>query len=96
MGELRLTASRLDITDADMYNLNSDKDYARLRRHIVADETPSTDVRRYVGLPPYKTVSDTLEITGLRSGFYLVELSTDNVNVPVERSLLRVAISIRS
>ena len=90
VGELRLTASRLDITDADMYNLNSDKDYARLRRHIVADETPSTDVRRYVGLPPYKTVSDTLEITGLRSGFYLVELSTDNVNVPVERSLLRV------
>lgn len=90
VGELRLTASRLDITDADTHNLNSEKDYARLRRHIVADETPSTDVRRYVGLPPYKTVSDTLEITGLRSGFYLVELSTDNVNVPVERSLLRV------
>lgn len=90
VGELRLTASRLDITDADMYNLNSDKDYARLRRHIVAGETPSTDVRRYVGLPAYKTVSDTLEITGLRSGFYLVELSTDNVNVPVERCLLRV------
>ena len=90
VGELRLTASRLDITDADTHNLNSDKDYARLRRHIVADETPSTDVRRYVGLPAYKTVSDTLEITGLRSGFYLVELSTDNVNVPVERSLLRV------
>lgn len=90
VGELRLTASRLDITDAGTYNLNSDKDYARLRRHIVAGETPSTDVRRYVGLPAYKTVSDTLEITGLRSGFYLVELSTDNVNVPVERSLLRV------
>lgn len=90
VGELRLTASRLDITDADTHNLNSEKDYARLRRHIIADETPSTDVRRYVGLPPYKTVSDTLEITGLRSGFYLVELSTDNVNVPVERSLLRV------
>lgn len=90
VGELRLTASRLDITDADMYNLNSEKDYARLRRHIVAGETPSTDVRRYVGLPAYKTVSDTLEITGLRSGFYLVELSTDNVNVPVERCLLRV------
>lgn len=90
VGELRLTTSRLDITDADTHNLNSEKDYARLRRHIVADETPSTDVRRYVGLPAYKTVSDTLEITGLRSGFYLVELSTDNVNVPVERSLLRV------
>lgn len=90
VGELRLTASRLDITDADTHNLNNEKDYARLRRHIVAGETPSTDVRRYVGLPAYKTVSDTLEITGLRSGFYLVELSTDNVNVPVERSLLRV------
>lgn len=90
VGEVRLTASRLNITSAEQYDVNRDKDYARLRRHIVTTEAPATDVRRYVGLPAYKTVSDTLEIPGLRSGFYLVELSTDNVSVPVERRILRV------
>ncbi len=90
VGELRLTVSRLDITSAEQYDVNKAKDYARLRRHIVTSEAPVTDVRRYVGLPAYKTVSDTLEIPGLRSGFYLVELSTDNVSVPVERRILRV------
>ena len=90
VGEVRLSVSRLNITSADQYDVNRDKDYARLRRHIVTTEAPATDVRRYVGLPAYKTVSDTLEIPGLRSGFYLVELSTDNVNVPVEHRILRV------
>ena len=90
IGELRLTASRLDITDKDKFDLSDAKDYARLRRRIVATEEPITDTRRYVGLPPYKTVSDTLELPGLRSGFYLVELSTDNLSVPTERHILRV------
>lgn len=90
IGELRVTASRLDINNADDYNLSNDKEYARLRRHIIADEKPVTDVRRYVGLPAYQTVSDTLELNGLRSGLYLVELSTDNVSIPVKRHLLHV------
>ena len=90
IGELRLTASRLDITDNEKFDLSNDKDYARLRRRIVTTEAPITDTRRYVGLPAYKTVSDTLELPGLRSGFYLVELSTDNLSVPTERHILRV------
>ena len=90
IGELRITVSRLDIDGTTTLDPSSDKDYARLRRHIVQNEQPITDVRRYVGLPAYKTVSDTLEIKGLRSGMYLVEMSTDNVSVPVDRQLLRV------
>ena len=90
IGELRITVSRLDIDGTTTLDPSSDKDYARLRRHIVQNEQPITDVRRYVGLPAYKTVSDTLEIKGLRTGMYLVEMSTDNVSVPVDRQLLRV------
>ena len=90
IGELRITVSRLDIDGTTTLDPSSDKDYARLRRHIVQNEQPITDVRRYVGMPAYKTVSDTLEIKGLRSGMYLVEMSTDNVSVPVDRQLLRV------
>lgn len=90
IGEIRLTATRLDIDGTTTLNPQIDKDYARLRRYIVAGEQPITDMRRYVGMPAYKTVSDTLEMKGLRSGVYLVEISTDNVAVPVERRLLRV------
>ena len=49
VGEVCLTASRLNITSAEQYDVNRDKDYARLRRHIVTTEAPATDVRRYVG-----------------------------------------------
>lgn len=90
VGELKLTVSRLDIDGTTKLNPNVDADYARLRRHIVTDEQPYTDVRRYVGQPAYRTLRDTLEISGLRSGMYLVEMSTDNVSIPVQRSLLRV------
>ena len=90
INELRLTVSRLNIDGTTKLDPSADKDYARLRRHIVPNEAPITDVRHYVGLPAYKTISDTLEIKGLRSGMYLVEVSTDNVSVPVERQLLRV------
>lgn len=90
VGELRLTVSRLNVDGSTTLDPSNDKDYARLRRCIVQGEQPITDVRHYVGMPAYKTVSDTLEINGLRSGVYLVEMSTDNVNVPVDRHLLRV------
>ncbi len=90
IGEIRLTATRLDVDGTTTLNPQNDKDYARLRRYIVEGEQPITDMRRYVGMPAYKTVSDTLEMKGLRSGVYLVEISTDNVAVPVERRLLRV------
>ncbi len=90
IGELRLTVSRLDIDGTTELDPSVDKDYARLRRHIVQGEQPITDVRHYVGMPDHKTISDTLEIKGLRSGMYLVEIATDNVNMPVERHLLRV------
>ena len=90
IGELRLSVSRLNVAGTTTLDPTVDKDYARLRRMVDAGEPVYTDVRRYVGLPSYSTVNDTLEIKGLRSGMYLVELSTDNVSIPAERRLLRV------
>lgn len=90
IGQIRITASRLNIDGTTDLDPSNDKDYARLRRHIVSTDPVLTDVRNYVGMPAYKTISDTLEIKGLRTGMYLVEVSTDNVSMPVERRLLRV------
>ena len=91
IGQIRITASRLNIDGTTNLDPSNDKDYARLRRHIVSTDPVLTDVRNYVGMPAYKTISDTLEIKGLRTGMYLVEVSTDNVSMPVERRLLRVS-----
>lgn len=91
IGQIRITASRLNIDGTTDLDPSNDKDYARLRRHIVSTDPVLTDVRNYVGMPAYKTISDTLEIKGLRTGMYLVEVSTDNVSMPVERRLLRVS-----
>lgn len=90
IGQIRITASRLNIDGTTDLDPSNDKDYARLRRHIVSTDPVLTDVRNYVGMPAYKTISDTLEIKGLRTGMYLIEVSTDNVSMPVERRLLRV------
>lgn len=91
IGQIRVSASRLNIDGTTDLDPSNDKHYARLRRHIISTEPVLTDVRNYVGLPAYKTISDTLEIKGLRTGMYLVEVSTDNVSMPVERRLLRVS-----
>ena len=91
IGQIRVSASRLNIDGTTNLDPSNDKDYARLRRHIVSTDPVLTDVRNYVGMPAYKTISDTLEIKGLRTGMYLVEVSTDNVSMPVERRLLRVS-----
>lgn len=91
IGQIRITASRLNIDGTTDLDPSNDKDYARLRRHIVSTDPVLTDVRNYVGMPAYKTISDTLEIKGLRTGMYLIEVSTDNVSMPVERRLLRVS-----
>lgn len=91
IGQIRVSASLLNIDGTTNLDPSNDKDYARLRRHIVSTDPVLTDVHNYVGMPAYKTVSDTLEIKGLRTGMYLVEVSTDNVSMPVERRLLRVS-----
>lgn len=91
IGQIRVSASLLNIDGTTDLDPSNDKHYARLRRHIISTEPVLTDVRNYVGLPAYKTISDTLEIKGLRTGMYLVEVSTDNVSMPVERRLLRVS-----
>lgn len=90
IGELKITATRLDIDGTTELNPNNKKDYATLLSHVIAGEQPITDVRRYVGVPAYNTINDTLQLRGLRSGMYLVELTTDNTSVPVERTLLHV------
>lgn len=90
ISELTMTIRRLNVSGDTELHPASDVGYSKLKKLLVA-EPPYVQTRRFVGLPAYKVVRDTLEIKGLPVGVYLVEFSTDNVSVPVERTLLRVS-----
>lgn len=90
IGELTMTVRRVNVNgDTDLNPADAD-DYAKLKKLLAPDEL-FTQTRRYIGLPPYKIVNDSMQIDGLKNGVYLVEFTTDNISVPVERALLRVS-----
>lgn len=90
ISELTMTVRRVNISGDTYKDPLNPGDYDELRKLIVPGDV-FTQTRRYIGLPPYKIVSDSMQIDGLEKGVYLVEFTTDNVNVPVERALLRVS-----
>ncbi len=90
VGELRMTVRRVNVSGDTSLSPSDSRGYAKLKKLLTSD-TPYTQAHRYVGLPEYKVVRDTFEIPGLPVGVYLVEFTTDNTSVSVERELLRVS-----
>ena len=90
VGELRMTVRRVNVSGDTSLSPSDPRDYAKLKKLLTTD-APYTQAHRYVGLPAYKVVRDTFDISGLPVGVYLVEFSTDNTSVSVERELLHVS-----
>lgn len=90
IGELRLTVRKVNIGGDTNLNPNDTRDYEKLKK-LLSPDVVASQTRRYLGLPDYKVSRDTMQIEGLPVGVYLVELSTSNANVNVERQLLRVS-----
>lgn len=89
LNELKMTVRRVNVSGDTQLSPSNSKDYEKLRK-LLSTEIAAQQTRRYVGLPDYKVSRDTMEIAGLPVGVYLVEFSTSNTSVPVERRLLRV------
>ena len=67
-----------------------DKEYAKIK--ALTEKTPCySETKRYVGVPEYKVVRDTFNVSGLEPGVYLVEYSTEVKGVATERALLYVS-----
>lgn len=67
-----------------------DKEYAKIKS--LTEKTPCySETKRYVGVPEYKVVRDTFNVSGLEPGVYLVEYSTEVKGVATERALLYVS-----
>lgn len=91
IGEVRLSVRRLNIDATSPLVATDNIDYERLSKMVAGSAPDATDIRRYVGVPAYRTLRDTMQIAALPAGMYLVEVAADNATVPVERSLLRVS-----
>ncbi len=91
IGELRMTVSRINADGTTQLDPSNQKDYDKLRRSIDPTFTPQTDTRRYFGKADYEVSRDTLVIQPLPAGMYLVEFTTNNVNIAPERALLNVS-----
>ena len=88
--ELTMTVTRVNLNGNTHLNPQNANEYAQIKK-LMAKEAAFSVTKRYVGLPNYQVVRDTITMDGLPIGVYLVEFTTNNVAVNAERTLLRVS-----
>lgn len=86
---LKINVYKVEITGDESFYPNDENDYALLRSKL-SSKPVFTDERVYYGLPEYKEVRDTLQISPLPVGVYMVEFITDNKDIAVERTMLNI------
>ena len=87
---LTLHISRLNITADNDYDVNDKVTYKMLKGKT-SELHQLSQTKRFYGLPNYAVAKDSFEIAGLREGAYLLEVASDNVDVPVSRQLFYVS-----
>lgn len=87
--ELTLTISRLNITADNDYNPNEKEDYAKLRKLTSYRQVSKT--LRFLGQPEHKVLKDSFQVGSLPIGAYLVEIKSDDKNVPISRDIFYVS-----
>ncbi len=90
LDRLVMNVYKVNIAGGDEFNPNDAGDYNVLRSKLSSKPVWS-DSRVYYGLPEYLEVRDTMKIAPLPAGVYMVEFTTDNDDVAVERAMLHVS-----
>ena len=86
---LHVKVTKVNMTGADTFS-PTDPDDLKMIQNLMAENPIFEDEHVYYGMPDYKEIRDTLIIKPLELGTYIVEFSTDNNKVPVERVMLHV------
>lgn len=90
INELYVKVYRLRLNGDTQLDPTKDKDYEKLKNLMFSGEVQAV-TRRYVGQPVWKECQDSITLTGMPVGVYLIEASTDNADVKPQRQLLRVS-----
>lgn len=88
--QVKITLSPVSITADNDYDIN-DKDTYKLlaAKRIVSQQRVFT--KSFVGNPDYEEVTDSFKLADLPLGAYMMEVSSDNTDVPVQRALFYVS-----
>lgn len=89
--QLDMSVWRLNLKGDTSFDPNDPNDYTKIKSHLVSKTPEYTASKRYVGLPDYQVMRDTMTIKGLPIGVYLVEMTTTNKSIKPQRALLRVS-----
>lgn len=90
IGTLHINVYKVNVSGNTHLDPQRSKDFAKLKPLIAAKPSFTTQ-RSYAGLPTWKTSTDSVEISGLPTGVYMVETTTDNAKIKAQRALLRVS-----
>lgn len=90
IGELKMTMRRLRDDAPVPVSTWKSVDYDRLSGYIDGSVAPYVISKSYVAATPSRTLKDSMYIPPLSEGLWLVEMTTDNVAIPAEYTLLRV------
>lgn len=90
ISELTVHVYRLDITGDRILDPNSTTDYEEIQKHIIPGEIQKI-TKRYVGQPIWKENTDSIFIKGIPVGVYLIEATTDNIEIKPQREILYVS-----
>lgn len=88
--KLKMDVYKVNVTGADEFDPRNEDDYKMLRTRM-ADKPVWSDDRVYYGLPEYLVVRDTMRIAPLPVGVYMVEFTTDNSDIAVERTMINIS-----
>lgn len=90
IGTLTLNIYRTEANgDCDL-DPDDTNDWGKLQKMLNPTAVQTLE-RRYIGQPAWKENSDSVVISGLPVGVYVVEATTDNAKVQPQRALLRVS-----
>lgn len=87
--ELKVRVTKVNMTGDSEFDPTNSNDLKMIRS--LSDKTPIVEeVRTHYGMPEYMEVRDTVMLKPLPLGVYLLEVLTNDPDIPVERTLLHV------
>ena len=90
LGKLTVNIARLNITADNDYDVNDKNDYKTLLSKTTDLHKISKSLN-FVGHPAYEVFKDSMEISDLPLGAYMIEIVSDNPLVPAQRELFYVS-----
>ncbi len=88
--KLTMSVRRINAT-ADMdLDVQTPEGYKKLEK-LISNIVSYTETKQFIGLPNYMATRDTMHLPGLKPGIYLVEFTTDNSAIAIERQLIYVS-----